>query len=815
MVSRLLHAGSSTRKTLLTFHSCVFPKVFSTACRKSQFPPPPVAKKVPFAATAHGLTWKDPYRWMSNTSDPDFISYINQENSYADAFMRDTLQLHNTLYSEMVSRLPPDITTPPERWGPWLYYQCIPEGKEYPILYRKPAVERKGWAEMIFSSSRGVFGREQVLLDWNEIAEKHGYVHVNTCRVSPDHRFLAYTVDTKGDEQFQLHIKDLSNDSILPQPRIAGVVSLAWAQDSSTLFYTLCDQNLRPYRVLCTELGSHFGDDAVILTENDSRFCLDIASTKDGNFITVNSNSRTSSEERTIVWFINASNPHTGLQRFCRRVCGVQYFLEHHRGIFYVLTNAPTSKHKNLSEIGLYLARCRVEDAQSANLKDIFIPGDDICLWDMDIFNGHLVLFLTKNALASACSINMPIDFDHEEMEFDDLDPWFFPLPSDMCIIKPGPNNDFMNTVYRAVLSSPVSPDLTVDYDMSRRTFSIVHQEDVKNSSADVQDNGSAGWKDIFEKYSRKDEEVISHNGVRIPTTTTDVHKNGSVWWKDYSEKYSCEMKEVTSHDGVRIPMTILYSRAAFRVGQSPGLLHGYGAYGEDLDKSWCPDQLSLLDRGWLLAFTDVRGGAGPDPSWHARGRGSNKMNSIQDFVFCAQSLINDGLIHKNQLSALGMSAGCLLVGAAVNMHPQLFRAAILKVPFLDVLNSLLDPSLPLTTLDYEEFGNPQIQSCFEDILKYSPYDNIPEGACCPSMLVSASFNDSRVGVWEAAKWVAKLRDTTCPSCSSAVILQTSMNEGHFGVGGRFSSCWEKAYDYAFLIKNTSKKFESHQCLLH
>ncbi|KAL1569852.1 dipeptidyl aminopeptidase BI [Salvia divinorum] len=794
MVAPLLRAALSTRKTLLRFPS---PSLFSTACRKTHCPPPPVAKKVPFSATAHGVTWQDPYHWMSNTSDPDFTSYINQENSYADAFMRETLELQNTLYSEMLSRLPPDITTPSERWGPWLYYQCIPEGKEYPILYRKPAVESKGWVASIFSSSGGGFGREQVLLDWNDIAEKHGYVHVNTCRVSPDHRFLAYTVDTKGDEQFQLQIKDLGNDSVLPQPKVAGVVSLAWAQDSSTLFYTLCDQNLRPYRVLCTKLGSHSGDDAVILTENDSRFCLDIASTKDGKFITVNSNSRTSSEERTIVWFINASNPHTGLQRFCRRVSGVQYFMEHHRGIFYVLTNAPTCKDKNFSGIGLYLARCRVDDAQSANLEDFFIPGDDMCLWDMDIFNGHLVLFLTKNGSVLTCSINMPIDFDNEsEMEIDSLDPWFFPLPSDMCIIKPGSNDDFMNTVYRAVVSSPVIPDFTVDYDMSTRTFSIAHQEDVRNISADIQGDGSVGWKewkDIYEKYSRNEEEV----------TTIDMHKHGSVWWKDYSEKYYCTMKEVISHDGVRIPMTILHSRAAYREGQSPGLLHGYGAYGDDLDKSWCPDQLSLLDRGWLLAFADVRGGAGPDRSWHERGRGLNKLNSIQDFVSCAQCLIDDGLIHKDRLSALGVSAGCLLVGAAANMHPQLFCAAILKVPFLDVLNSLLDPSLPLTTLDYEEFGNPQNQCCFEYILKYSPYENITEGACCPSMLVSAAFNDSRVGVWEAAKWVAKVRDTTCPSCSSAVILQTSMDEGHFGGGGRFASCREKAYDYAFLIKNS------------
>ncbi|KAL8533558.1 hypothetical protein ACS0TY_009817 [Phlomoides rotata] len=784
MAARLLLSRTSTKKTLPSFTSFLFPKLpspalFSSLCRKSkhfQFTPvahrTPAAKKVPFTETAHGIMRQDPYRWMSNINDLDFISYINQENSYAEAFMRDTEEMQRMLYSEMVSRMPSKITTPPERWGPWLYYECIPEGKEYPVLCRKPEVESKSWVDSVFSSFRGGFSSEQVLLDWNEIAEKHGYVHVGTCRVSPDHCFLAYTLDTTGDEQFLLQIKDLRNNSILPQPRVSGVVSLAWAQDSCTLFYTLCDQNQRPYRVLCTKLGSHSEDDAIIFTEDDSRFCLDITSTKDGKFITVNSNSRTSSEEGTtvsVVYIINAINPQTGLQRFCKRVSGVQYFLEHHCDLFYVLTNAPTSKYK-FSDDGYYLARCRDEDAQSSNLKDIIVPGVDNCLEDMDIFNAQLVLFVNKNGSPSICSIDIPIDFDSEKaIEIDDLNPWYFPVPSDMCTIAPGSNHDFMNTVFRAVLSSPVTPDLLVDYDMSRKTFSIVQQEDVRNISPDVQDNESPGW-------------------------------------KDFSEKYACEEKEVVSHDGVKIPLTILYSRRAYQKGQSPGLLHGYGAYGEALDKSWCSDRLSLLDRGWMLAFADVRGGAGVDPSWHRSGRELNKLSSIRDFVSCGEYLINEGIVRKDQLSALGISAGCLLVGAAINMHPQLFSAAILKVPFLDVLTTLSDPSLPLTTLDYEEFGNPQDQSCFEYILKYSPYDNIPEGVCCPSMLVSTSFNDSRVGVWEAAKWVAKIRDTTCSSCSSAVILQTNTSGGHFQEGGRFAHCWETAHDYAFLIKALRKQ---------
>ncbi|XP_059655634.1 uncharacterized protein LOC132302731 [Cornus florida] len=799
-----LNTGKIFKKSPLPFSLRLFPfkssSLFSSLCNGNPFPSPsetpPVPTKVPFTVSAHGMTWQDPYHWMSNTNDPDFIDYLNQENSYAHAFMADTRKLQQTLFSEMTSRMPSKISTPPERWGPWLYYQYIPEGKEYPVLCRRLGTEKKGWVKTIVDYVSEGFEKEEILLDWNEIAEQYGYVHVGTCRVSPDHNFLAYTLDIKGSEQFMLQIKDLRTGKILPQLRVDGVVSLAWAQDCCTLFYTLSDENQRPNRLLCTKMGSNSVDDVPIFTENDSSFCLDITSTKDGKFITVNSNSRTSSEEGIYlyhfctVYVIDAINLQNGLQRLHKRVYGVQFFLEHHCGYFYILTNAPLTEDKELCSGNYSLVRCQVEDAQLANWQRIIVPSEDTCLQDMDIFNGHLVLFLNKNGSPLICSINMPIDVGNKNhMLIDNLNPWFFPLPPNSCRIVPGSNHDFMSSVYRAVLSSPVMPDVIVDYDMSRRTISIVHQEEVLGVS------GTTG--SCFLTYDGKTNELIDTPNEK----DQNVESNEVQGWRDFSDTYCCERKEVISHDGVRVPLMILYNKKTLQKGQSPGLIQGYGAYGEVLDKSWCADRLSLLDRGWVVAFADVRGGGGVDPSWHRSGCGLYKLNSMHDFVSCSKYLVNEGYVHKDQLAAVGYSAGSLLVGAAINMYPELFQAAILKVPFLDICNTLLDPSLPLTTLDYEEFGNPQIQSELESILKYSPYDNIAQGVCYPSMLVTASFHDSRVGVWEAAKWVAKVRDSTCPGCSQSVILKTNMDGGHFGEGGRFGHCEETTYEYAFLMK--------------
>ncbi|KAK4762766.1 hypothetical protein SAY86_008534 [Trapa natans] len=409
---------------------------------------------------------------------------------------------------------------------------------------------------------------------------------------------------------------------------------------------------------------------------------------------------------------------------------------------------------------------------------------------DMDVFSGHLVLSITKDGLPLLCSINLPINHHCKHPAvLEELNPWFFPLPSNLCSILPGSNHDFMNPVYRTVLSSPVMPDLIVDYDLSRRTFSIVHQEVVKGASLPSGSSSSVDAKKTLYPLSSK--EIKDENIIEF-----EMHR-----WKEVSDIYCCERREVASHDGVKVPLTILYSKEAWRQGQSPGLLHVYGAYGEVLDMTWCPNRLSLLDRGWLLAFADVRGGGGAGSSWHEAGRGCDKENSVYDFASCGKYLVEEGFIREDRLCAIGSSAGCLPIGATINIYPDLLRAAILKVPFLDICNTLLDPELPLTTLDYEEFGNPQIPSQYESIMRYSPYDNIPSGGCFPSTLVIASFLDSRVGVWEAAKWVARVRDHSCSSCSRSVILSTNMAAGHFSEGGQFQHLKEAAFEYAFLMK--------------
>jgi oligopeptidase B len=248
---------------------------------------------------------------------------------------------------------------------------------------------------------------------------------------------------------------------------------------------------------------------------------------------------------------------------------------------------------------------------------------------------------------------------------------------------------------------------------------------------------------------------------------------------------------------GVLVPVTYVHRRGLERNGSNPCLLHGYGAYGLSLEPTFSPALVSLLDRGFVYAIAHVRGGGLMGESWHEGGRMLAKPNSFADFIAVAEHLIEAGYTASERLAVRGGSAGGLLVGTALNLRPDLFAAAVLQVPFVDALNTMLDPSLPLTVTEFEEWGNPADAAAFECIRSYSPYDNIGEHRY-PPMLVAAGLNDPRVQYWESAKWVAKLRERKTDD--NMLILRTHMTAGHAGPSGRYQALRERALEYAFLI---------------
>lgn len=261
---------------------------------------------------------------------------------------------------------------------------------------------------------------------------------------------------------------------------------------------------------------------------------------------------------------------------------------------------------------------------------------------------------------------------------------------------------------------------------------------------------------------------------------------------------YQTERIFATAPDGATIPISLVYRKGLKKDGTNPTVLYGYGAYGSSSEPMFSTERLTLLDRGFIWAIGHIRGGSEMGERWHDEGKMMRKKNTFRDFIACAEKLIATRYTSREKLAITGGSAGGLLVGATLNMRPDLFRAAVTRVPFVDVINTMSDPSLPLTAIEWEEWGNPiQDQPAYEYMKSYSPYDNV-QPAAYPMMLVTAGLNDPRVSYWEPAKWVAKLRATKTDK--NLLLLKTNMGAGHFGASGRYERFKEVAFDYAFLV---------------
>ncbi len=253
-----------------------------------------------------------------------------------------------------------------------------------------------------------------------------------------------------------------------------------------------------------------------------------------------------------------------------------------------------------------------------------------------------------------------------------------------------------------------------------------------------------------------------------------------------------------TAKDGTKVPISIAYRKGTKMNRRSPLVLYGYGSYGYSSDPGFDSMRLSLIQRGFIYATAHVRGGGEYGRLWYHQGKLSNKMNTFTDFVACAEYLVHEGFTSRDRLCILGGSAGGLLIGAVLNLRPNLFACAVPRVPFVDVINTMLDDTIPLTTFEYKEWGDARIKNQFDWMIRYSPYDNV-NARKYPPMLITAGYNDPNVAYWEPAKWTAKLRSLNTDG--NLLLLWTRMESGHAGLSGRYEKMKEGAFIYAFILK--------------
>ncbi len=377
-----------------------------------------------------------------------------------------------------------------------------------------------------------------------------------------------------------------------------------------------------------------------------------------------------------------------------------------------------------------------VADPSEKNWKEFVAHRPAVKIENIDTFADHAVLSEWENGLQHIEIVEFKSDKRHR-----------IAFPEPVYSAGPSSNAEFNTTVLRYNYQSLTTPSSVFDYDMNSRQAVLKKQTEVPGG---------------FDKNNYKAERVFA-----------------------------------TASDGTKIPISLVYRKTVKLDGSAPMLLYGYGSYGVSISPGFSASRLVLLDRGAVFAIAHIRGGGELGEPWREAGRMMNKMNTFTDFIASAEHLVNNKYTSKDRLVIQGGSAGGLLVGAVSNMRPDLFKAVVSQVPFVDVLNTMLDATLPLTTSEYIEWGNPNEKAAFDYMKKYSPYDNIRK-AEYPAMLVKVSLNDSQVPYWEGAKFVAKLRDYKTDK--NTLILKTNMGAGHGGASGRYDAFRETAFDYAFML---------------
>ena len=433
-------------------------------------------------------------------------------------------------------------------------------------------------------------------------------------------------------------------------------------------------------------------------------------------------------------WVLDAATPTASFRLLAERVDDEEYDVDHREGFFYVRTNFGAEQFR--------LMRAPVTETGREHWREILAEQSDAPLQDVDLFRDFFVASYRERGLP----VLRVFGLSEEGLPGESSDIRF---PDPAYEADGGVNRDFVATTYRYAYQSLVRPASVFEYDVATRASTLLKQQGVPGG---------------FD-----------------------------------ASLYASERLWFAAKDGTEVPVSLVYRRDRFgKDGKSPLYVYGYGSYGYALPLGFSASRLAMLDRGVVAAYAHIRGGGELGDPWHDGGKMMAKRTTFTDFIEATEFLLREGYGDPKRVAIEGGSAGGLLMGAVVNMRPDLFQVVLSHVPFVDVMNTMLDASLPLTVAEYEEWGNPNEAAAFEYMLNYSPYENL-QAAAYPAMLVKTSLNDSQVMYWEPAKYVAKLR--TLKTNDALLLLHINMDAGHGGASGRYDYLKEIAFDDAFVLR--------------
>ena len=701
---------------------------------QNQLPDPHIARKDHKETQLHGVTLTDDYAWLREKENPEVTAYLDAENAYVEAVMAPLDGLREDLYQEMLSHMKQTDISVPFRDGEWWYYTRTEEGSQYAISCRK----RGGVA------GPAINAEEHVILDGNLLAEGQPFFSIGATDITDDARWLAYTTDTTGFRQYTLHIKDLETGETLPG-EVERVGSVVWAAD-----------NRGPHRQVSVDGVANRTLFYTVEDEVQKRqyqllrhtlgtpHSADVVVCKDDDERFNLGAGRTrdgkflvlesASHTTTESWVLPADQPNGAFTLICPREDDHEYSIDHRNGLWFIRTN---DRGRNFR-----LVTAPVATPGREHWSELIAHRDDVMLEEVDLFAGFFVACEREDGLPRLRLWT----FDGDSPQAASAGEIAFPEPAYNA--QPHINRIFETTTFRYGYQSLVTPSSVYEYEMATGASTLLKQLEVPGG---------------FDRTL-----------------------------------YASERVHAIAADGVKVPVSLVYRIDKREPGRNPLYVYGYGSYGYSLPLGFSSNRLSLLDRGFVMAYAHIRGGGDLGEPWHDAGKMLVKRNTFTDFIAAVEHLTSAGYGDPARVAIEGGSAGGLLMGAVVNLRPDLFRAVVSHVPFVDVMNTMLDASLPLTIPEYEEWGDPNDEKYFRYMLSYSPYDNL-QAANYPAMLVKTSLHDSQVMYWEPAKYVAKLR--TLKTDSNVLLLVTNMKAGHGGASGRYDYLKEIALDYAFLLR--------------
>ena len=580
----------------------------------------PSAPQRPQELSNHGDIRTDPWFWLRYIDDPGTLEYLRAENAHTEATMEPEKELREALFEEMRSRIKEDDSTVPEKEGDYFYYTRFEEGNQYPIYCRKHL---------------SLDATEEILIDVNELAKDRDYCRVGSVENSPDHKRLAYSMDTDGSEKSTIFIKNRQTGELLAEAISGSYYSLEWANDSRTLFYDVLDENHRPVKIFKHRLGDDPSVDELVYQEMDERFFVGVIKSSSKRFLYVAASGNNMSECR----FINADDPGAELTLIEPRREGFEYEVADHGDRFLIRNNGEGAKDFKVSETP-------IAAPTSENWLD-WVPhvlGRPI--GEITVIRDYLVLSCRYNGLPQIRIVEhttgnaFDVAFEEEDYSVGVLE-----------------GREWDTSTLRFSYTSLTTPATIYDYNIKTQ-----------------------------------------HRELRKQTEILGAFSSG---------RYRARRIFAPAEDGTLIPISVLYLDETPIDGSAPLYLYGYGSYGIVVDSNFSSARLSLVDRGFIFAVAHVRGGMDLGWDWYEDGKLLNKRNTFTDFIACAEHLIDQSYTEKGRILASGGSAGGMLVGAVVNLRSDLFKAVVADVPFVDVLNTMLDDTLPLTTMEYNEWGQP------------------------------------------------------------------------------------------------------------